>query len=310
MTAVFDSALRLIGKTPLVELRRIHAGPGRIVAKVECLQPGGSVKDRAALLCIQLAYGQGRLAAGQPVVEMTSGNMGAALAVVCNIYGNPFHAVMSAGNSPERARMMRALGAELMLVPQVDGQPGMVTGADIAAASARAKELAAALDGYYVDQFNHPGVVLAHEQGTGPEICDALGSTPTAFVSVVGTGGTFLGVSQYLKSVSPTTVCAVVEPAGAEALARRPVIKSAHLLQGAGYGARPPQWRDGLADCFMNVSDDEALRYRELLARCESLHAGFTAAANVCAAVKLLESGQLSSDATVATVLCDTGLKY
>src|SRR5262249_28314701 len=128
------NALSLIGRTPLIELRRIYAGGGRLVAKLESVQPGGRVKDRAALSCIELAYQEGRLTAGQPVIEMTSGNMGAALAVVCNLRGNPFHAVMSAGNSPERARMIRSLGAEVVLVPQVDGKPGMVTGADIAAA--------------------------------------------------------------------------------------------------------------------------------------------------------------------------------
>lgn len=310
MKEIFASALKLIGNTPLVELNRIHTGPGRIVAKLEGVQPGGSVKDRAALTCIELAYQQGKLKKDQPVIEMTSGNMGAALAVVCNLYGNPFTAVMSSGNSPERAKMMRALGAEVILVPQVDGKAGMVTGSDIEAAALRARELAKECKGYFVDQFNHPGVVLAHEKGTGPEIVNALGAKPDAFVSVVGTGGTFVGVSRYLKSVSSGILCAAVEPKGAEALAEQPVTKTAHLLQGAGYGEKPPLWQDELADCFLNVSDEEASYYRQQLAQRESLHVGFTAAANVCAAVKLLSSKRLSKQATVATLLCDTGLKY
>src|ERR1044071_8807885 len=118
------SALDLIGGTPLVELRRIHPGPGRLLAKAEHLQPGGSVKDRAALRVIRDARASGRLTPGQAVIEMTSGNMGSGLAVICGILGHPFTAAMSAGNSPQRAQMLEALGAEVILGPQVDGRPG------------------------------------------------------------------------------------------------------------------------------------------------------------------------------------------
>jgi len=107
MTYEFKNALTLIGNTPLLELKRVYCGPGRLLAKAELFQPGGSVKDRPALKIIQLGYENGTLQPGKPVVEMTSGNMGAGLAVVCAIYGNPFVAVMSAGNSPERVKMLR-----------------------------------------------------------------------------------------------------------------------------------------------------------------------------------------------------------
>jgi cysteine synthase A len=308
--SICASALDLIGNTPLVALRRIHAGPGEVFAKAEFLQPGGSLKDRPARWIIQEAYRTAQLTAGQPVVEMTSGNMGAGLAVVCNVLGNPFIAVMSAGNSPERAKMMRSLGAEVVLVPQVDGAPGQVTGADIEAAAERARQLARERGGYYVDQFNNPDGVRAHQESTGPEIWRALGERLDAFVAAVGTGGTFVGAARFLKSRKPAIVCAAVEPVGSEVLAGKLVIKAKHLLQGTGYGYVPPQWDRKLADTFLAVSDEEATTYRTLLATQESLHVGFSAAANVCAAIKLAKSGALGQTPTIATILPDTGFKY
>ena len=135
---MFATALDLIGRTPLVALHRVYDGPGRIIAKAEFLQPGGSVKDRAAKAIVLAAREDGRLKPGMPVVEMTSGNMGAGLAVVCAALGHPFIATMSAGNSPARARMMEGLGAKVVLVPQADGTPGQVTGADVSAAAEEA----------------------------------------------------------------------------------------------------------------------------------------------------------------------------
>ena len=305
-----SSALAAIGNTPLVALDRLHPGEGRLVAKMEFVQPGGSVKDRAALSIIQHARAAGHLSPGQRVVEMTSGNMGAGLAVVCAVLGHPVTAVMSAGNSPQRARMLRGLGAGVELVEQVDGQPGRVTGADITAASERAREIAATSGAYYVDQFNHPASVLAHQEGTGPELWRDTGGRLDAFVALVGSGGTFVGVSRFLKGQSRRVRCFAVEPRGAEILAGREVTRPGHLLQGTGYGMIPPKWDASLADGFLAVSDDEALTYRQLLAEKEGLYVGFSAAANVCAAQKLLRSGLLPPGACVATVLPDTGLKY
>jgi cysteine synthase A len=241
---------------------------------------------------------------------MTSGNMGAGLAVVCSVLGHPFVVTMSQGNSPSRARMMRALGAEVVLVPQVDGSPGKVTGADIKAATERAIELVSERDAYYVDQFNNPACVRAHEDGTGPEIWEATAGELDAFVAAVGTGGTFVGVSRFLKRQSPDIYCAPVEPRGAEVLAGKDIVKPDHLLQGTGYSLVPPQWDPNLADGFLEVSDEEATDYRRLLAEKEGLHVGFSAAANVCAAAKLMDSGRLGSSPSVVTILCDTGLKY
>jgi cysteine synthase A len=304
------SALDLIGNTPLVRLDRIHQGPGQLFAKLEFMQPGGSVKDRAALRIIRDAYAAGKLVKGQSVVEMTSGNMGAGLAVVCNVTGNPFAAVMSKGNSPARAAMLKSLGANVVLVSQVDGAPGQVTGRDIRKATETAIEIAHAKKAFYVDQFNNPSSILAHEEGTGREIWDAIGERLDAFVAAVGAGGTFIGASRFLKARKPTIFCAPVEPEGAEILSGKEVVKPKHIIQGIGYGAVPPQWDNSLANEAMAVSDEEAVRFRRLLAEKEGLYVGFSAAANVCAAMKLIESRRLGPSPVVATILCDTGLKY
>ncbi|HEY2931353.1 MAG TPA: cysteine synthase family protein [Acidobacteriota bacterium] len=308
--AVHENALGMVGNTPLVNLKRLYSGPGSILAKAEFVHPGGSVKDRAALRIISDAYKNKVLRPDQPVVEMTSGNMGAGLAVVCNVTGNPFIAVMSVGNSPERAKMLQALGTEVVLTAQVDGRPGQVTGADISAAVEQARKIAHERGAFYVDQFNNPGTVRAHEDGTGPEIWTDLGNGIDAFVASIGSGGTFVGTSRFLKRQRAQIRCAAVEPDGCEVLAGKPVGKSRHLLQGTGYGIVPPQWDASLADFFFSVSDSEATHFRELLALKEGLHVGFSAAANVCASVKLIESGKLGRAPTVVTILCDTGLKY
>jgi cysteine synthase A len=304
------TALDLIGGTPLLQLDRIRQGPGRVLAKAEFLQPGGSVKDRAALAILTAARADGRLRPGMPVVQMSSGNMGAGLAMVCGVLGHPLIVTMSAGNSPARARMMEALGARVVLTPQVDGLPGQVTGADIAAAAALARDVAEAEGGFYVDQFNAPEGVDAHRLTTGPEILTDAGAPIDAWVAAVGTGATFVGVALALREANPNILCAVVEAAGSQVLAGKAVTNPRHRLQGASYGAPPPHWRSGLMDLSLPVTDEEAEEWRGRLSRQEGLYVGYTAAANVCAAVRLLESGRLGRDATVATVLCDTGLKY
>ena len=305
-----DSALQLIENTPLIELSRAYSGPGSLFAKAEFVQPGGSIKDRAALHIIRDAYESGVLKKGQPVVEMTSGNMGAGLAVVCNLFGNPFSAVMSQGNSPARAKMLEGFGANVVLVPQVDGDAGMVTGKDIEAATIKAKELADETGGFYVDQFNNPSSIAAHYRGTGPEIWSALNSQLTAFVAAAGSGGTFIGTSKYLKQQNAKIFCATVEPVGARVLAGKPIINAKHIIQGIGYGIKLPHWEGQLVDKYLSVGDEEVIFYKELLAQKEGLYVGYSAAANVCASIKLIESGALGKSPLVATVLCDTGLKY
>jgi len=307
---VAASAAGLIGQTPVVELSRIWGGPGRILAKAEFLLPGGSVKDRAARAIIEAARADGRLKPSAPVVEMTSGNMGAGLAVVCAALGHPLVVTMSAGNSLQRARMLEALGAEVILVPQIAGEPGQVTGPDIAAAARIAEQLASERGGFYVDQFNAPEGKAAHESGTARELLDAAGGSIDGWTACVGTGCTFLGVARALRMANPSVMCGAVEPAGCQVLAGQAVTKAKHLLQGAGYGSVPPMWEPELMSISIAVSDEEAAIWKQRLAIKEGLHVGFTAAANVCAAAKMLSNGVLKPNATVATVLCDTGLKY
>jgi cysteine synthase len=309
-STIHPSVLDLIGSTPLVELSRIHPGPGRVLAKCEFLNPGGSMKDRAALQIIRDAERDGRLRPGQHVVEMTSGNMGAGLAVVCVATSHPFTAVMSRGNSPARRAQMEALGARVDLVDQVDGSPGRVTGADIAAAERHARELARESGAFYVDQFNNRSGVRAHESTTGPEIWQQSGGRIDAFVTGVGTGASLVGVSRFLRAQSPGVRVYAVEPARSRPLDGRDVESPQHVIQGTGYGLVPPLWRDFTPDGCLAVSDDEAIRYQRELGSREGLFAGFSSAANVSAAIQLARSGELGQNPTVVTLLCDTGLKY
>jgi len=298
-----------INNTPLIELKRIFRGKGHLYAKMEHVQPGGSIKDRAALQIIKDAYANGNLVKGQPVIEQTSGNMGSGLAVVCGSSGNPFTAVMSVGNSPQRVKILKALGAEVMLVAQADGEPGKVTGADIAKAQAEAIELAKNSGGFYVDQFNNPSSVRAHYFTTGPEIMSALNNRLDAFVAIVGSGGTFIGTSKFLKEKSGSITCIAVEPEKAAIIKTGVVKDPKHIIQGTGYGLIPPQWDPRLADDILTVTDDEASYTKEMLGRSEGLFVGYSSGSNVAAAIKLLERTD-NENYCVATILCDTGFKY
>jgi len=307
---ISPNALDLIGNTRLLALERVYRGPGRVFAKAEFLQPGGSVKDRAARLIVEGAIRRGDLHPGQCVVSMTSGNFGAGLAVVCNVLGHPLITTMSAGNSRQRARMIQEFGAELVRVPQIDGTEGFVTGADIAAAEAAALQIAADRNGFYVDQFRDNNSVRAHEEGTGPELWKQLDGAIDGFTACVGSGGTFVGTARFLKQQRAGLICAAVEPEGAEVLAGHSVRKARHILQGTGYGVAPHLWEPELMDLSLPVTDQEAIEWRSQLAHKEGLHVGYSSAANVCAAVKLLRSGHIRLNANVVTILCDTGLKY
>ncbi|MCC7493094.1 MAG: cysteine synthase family protein [Fimbriimonadaceae bacterium] len=308
--SVANSVLDLIGQTPLVDLSWLLADRSRrLLAKAEFLNPGGSIKDRVAAHLIARALQTGRLARGQTVVELTSGNMGCGLALACGHHGLPFVAVMSAGNSPERAAMMRALGATVELVPQAaGGLPGQVSGADLALVAARAAELVAATDGWYVDQFHNPDNVGAHESSTGPEIWEQSGGRVDAVVAAAGTGCSFVGAMRYLRRQQPLVQGWVVEPAGAAVLAGEPVTKPGHVIQGTGYGSVPPQWEPALCTGSLAVSDDAARRLARRLAAEAGLFVGFSAGANVAAAVRL--ASHPAAPRCLVTLLPDSGLKY
>jgi len=299
--------LDLITKTPLLFLDKVNKGNGKIFAKLEYMQPGGSIKDRAAIQIIADAYSSGRLKSGQAVVEMTSGNMGSGLAVVCRQFDNPFTAVIPKGNSPERLKILKALGAEIILTDQVDGRPGMVTGKDIEFASATARKVAFSKNGFYVDQFNNPSSVRAHFETTGPEILHDFKEI-NVFIAAVGSGGSFIGTSKYLKSKKKRIKCIAVEPENACILKTGKVINPKHIIQGIGYGLVPPHWDPDFADDIITVSDSEVKEMTGRLAMEQGLYVGYSSGANVMAALKYLEMSKLKLN--IVTILCDTAYKY
>lgn len=305
------SAVEAIGWTPLVELSRLTRGSrGRIVAKLEYLNPGFSKKDRIARRIVEDAERDGTLAPGQTVVELTSGNTGTGLAIVCGVKGYPFVAVMSKGNSVERARMMRALGAEVVLVEQAPGsRPGEVSGDDLALVEAATRRIVDERGAFRADQFHHEGNFRAHYFGTGSEILEQWGRPVALFCDFVGSGGTFSGVAAALKERDPATRCHVVEPAGAAVLAGERVTNPGHRIQGGGYSTSDlALLRRDLVDGYVTVSDDEAAAAARRLAREEGIFGGFSSGANAAAALRLLD--EHGGDATAAIVICDSGLKY
>ena len=312
-THLLPDVAAAIGHTPLVALDRLtrHAGvKGRILAKLEYLNPGFSKKDRIALAMIDESRASGALQAGQTVVERTSGNTGTGLAIVCAVRGHPFIAVMSRGNSVERARMMSALGAEVVLVEQAPGsQPNQVSGADLDLVDEMAQRLTTERNAFRADQFSLRGNFNAHYQHTGPEIWAQSNGQVTAFCDYVGSGGTFGGCAAYFKSQDPKIACYIVEPAGAAVLAGKNVAQPNHRIQGGGYAmSELTMLHKELADGFLQVTDDQATKTARDLARFEGIFAGFSSGANVCGALTLLQGPAVG--ATVAVTICDSGLKY
>lgn len=304
------SALELIGNTPLLALDRLHPGPGRLLVKCEFMNPGASLKDRSSLHMIQDARAEGRLAPGAPVVEVTSGNQGCGLAVVCAVLGHPLTLTMSAGNSVQRALHMEALGARCVRVPQVEGRYGSVTFADVEVCEKEGHKIVEETGAFLVNQFHNPSNSLSHYKMMGPEIWRQTGGRVHGFVATMGTGGVFTGTSRFLKEQNKDVKTYVVEPAGAEVIKGDAITKPLHLLQGSGYGYVPSLFDRSLLDGTLAVTDEETLEYRRLIGEKEGLFVGYTSAANVAAAARLLRSGQLPPDAWVVTILCDTGLKY
>ncbi len=300
-----------IGATPLVELSRLCRDlPGCIVAKLEYLNPGFSKKDRAARQVLDDAETSGALRAGQPVIELTSGNMGTGLAIVCAVRGYPFIAVMSQGNSEERARMMRALGAEVVLVPQAPGSvAGQVSGEDLARVEEETRRLVAERGAFRADQFLLAGNRRSHYLGTGPELIAQCDGKLDAFCDFVGSGGTLGGVTQALKEYRADIQCYAVEPDAAAVLSGTAAETTSHRIQGGGYAMSDlTALREVELDGYVSVSDDEAMLWARRLARVEGVFGGFSSGANVAAAVSLLQ-GPLEGK-TIAVVICDSGLKY
>lgn len=312
-TACATSVIELIGNTPMLELRRLAgllALDGRLLVKLELYSPGGSKKDRVALAMIRAALDAGTLSAGQPVVEITSGNTGIGLAIVCRALGHPFCAVMSAGNSPERAQMMRALGAEVVLVDQDPASaPGRVNGADMRRVRDRAMALIAARGAFFCDQFENPANRRAHFDATGPELWAQSGGRLDAIVGFVGSGGALGGAAAYLRTVNPSLRVYVIEPAAANALATRCCSEVGHGIQGGGYGRASLAQLDGVViTAHLNVSDDDAAAAARMLAREEGVLAGYSTGAQLHVAIDLLRGRERGN--AIAFLACDSGMKY
>ncbi len=307
------SIIEAIGGTPLVELHRLvqlQGLRGRMLAKFDYLNPGLSKKDRIALEMIRHARSEGLLAEGQTVVELTSGNTGTGLAIVCRALGHPFVAVMSRGNTVERARMMQTLGAEVVLVDQAPGSPpNQVSGDDLALVESRTRQLVGERRAFRANQFEMQANVLAHQRTTGPEIWEQSGGQVDVFLDFAGTGGTFTGVSRFLKQMNPRVRCYLVEPATAALLAGKPATNPSHKIQGGGYArAELPLLDRGLVTDYLQVSDEEAIAGARMLAAEEGIFGGFSSGAHLAAALSLLSGRE--TDATVAFLVCDSGLKY
>lgn len=311
---ICSSVLETIGDTPLVDLKRIVANTpgasGRILAKLEYMNPGYSKKDRIGLQMITDAEKAGLLRPGQTVIELTSGNTGTGLAITCTIKGYPFVAVMSKGNSPERARMMRAFGATVVLVDQAPGSPpGQVSGKSLALVEKETQKLTSELGAFRADQFTLDGNWRAHYLSTAREIIEQTRGKFDAFCDFVGSGGSFVGVSKALRERNPRVRCYVVEPETAAILAGKPLTNPDHKIQGGGYAIENLRFLEGVqVDGYVQVSNTGAIETARRLAREEGIFAGFSSGANVAAALKLLD-GELRGR-TVVLLLPDSGLKY
>ncbi|SHK35653.1 cysteine synthase A [Shimia gijangensis] len=308
-----NSLLDVIGKTPSIWLDRMVQArglDGRILAKLDYLNPGFSKKDRAAKGIIEAAEANGDLAPGQTVVELTSGNMGTGLAIVCGLKGYPFVAVMSRGNSVERARMMAALGAEVVLVDQLLGSvTGQVSGGDLDEVERVAQRIVKDRAAFRADQFNHPGNPRAHFNTTAPELWENSDQSLSAFVDFAGSAGTFVGTMCGLKQINPDIRGYVVEPTGATVLAGNTASDPNHPIQGGGYAKADLAFMaDVPVDGYLSISGETARATTRALAREEGIFAGYSAGANVAAALALLEDEMRGG--TIGVIICDSGLKY
>jgi cysteine synthase A len=294
---VAANILARIGGTPLVRLSKlVDERSGTVLVKCEHLNPGGSVKDRAALAMIEAAEQQGRLVRGQSaVIEATSGNTGVGLALVCAVKGYRLILTMPDNMSRGRQALLHAYGAEIHLTPAAAVMRGAVD---------KAAALAARLPGAFIpQQFRNRHNADAHQRTTGPEIAEQLGRAPDAFVAGVGTGGTITGVGRALRALDPAVRLIAVEPEGSAVLQGGRA--GPHPIQGIGAGFIPEVLDRSLLTEVRTIATRDAQRTQVALAREEGLVVGLSSAANVKIALDVARA--LGPTATVVTILADSG---
>ncbi len=297
-----------VGHTPLIKLRGLSEETGcEILGKAEFMNPGGSVKDRAALAIIEDAEQRGELRPGGIVVEGTAGNTGIGLAHVCNARGYRCLIVMPDNQSPEKYRLLEMLGAEVYKVPTVPySNPNQYQNV--------AQRLAASLpDAIWSNQFDNTANRRAHVRTTGPEIWAQTGGELHAFVAAAGTGGTLAGVSEYLKSQRRAIRCVLADPPGSSLyeFVRNGVLKatgSGSITEGIGIGRVTANFADAPIDDAVHIADPDTVRCVYRLLKEEGLFLGSTSGINVAAAAQVAR--QLGPGHRIVTVLCDGGAKY
>jgi cysteine synthase len=297
------TVLATIGSTPVVRLRRLAPENGaELWVKLEYTNPTGSMKDRMALSMIEGAERDGLVGPGTTVVEYTGGSTGPALALVCRAKGYRVKIVIADCFTEERLQLMRALGAELDVIPSVEGR-GRVTAQDIQNMVNRAAELAQGPEMYATDQFNNPYVIPGHRENLGREIWEQTGGRVTGFCHGIGTAGSLMGVSEALKPHGVRIVG--LEPASSAAISG-----GAHgpfAIQG-WTGLVPPHWDADRVDDVWAIQDGEAIEMTRRLAEEEGIFAGISSGANVVAARRLAD--QLGPGGVVVTLAVDSGFKY
>jgi len=302
MRKIAGSIIELIGNTPLMELRNFSVNEkieNKIIAKVESVNPGSSVKDRLGLALIRSAEEKGIISPGSVIVEPTSGNTGIALAYISAARGYRLILTMPETMSVERRNLLKAFGAELVLTPGSEGMAGAIS---------KAEELIKEIPGSYMpQQFNNPSNPEMHYKTTGPEIWEDTEGKIDYFVAGVGTGGTVSGVAKYLKEKNPNVKIVAVEPEESAVLSGKE--KGPHKIQGIGAGFVPLNFNKDLIDEIIPVSGDAATETSRMLAKTEGLLVGISSGAALYAALKISEREQ-NKDLKIVVLLPDSGERY